>query len=545
MGGTADKFESAVEMSDTEKDTIVVDRSAPEAQDIIVLECIHKRYGSTHAVNNVSMSFRAGEVHALLGENGAGKSTIGKIIGGLVPPDEGRILVDGQETRFRGVASARGFGIAMVFQELSLAAHLSVADNICLGSEAGRCPTRLIHRRAESELCRRFLDEYQFDIDLKKPVADLSVANQQLVEVVKALVRNPRVLILDEPTAMLGVRENEKLLQVIRSVRARGVAIVFVTHHVEEVVKVADRVSLMKDGALVESFPMSDAVDAAFLIGKLVGRRARESVGRRATSIGVDMAKFANLPARGGGSADIPMRRGEVVALYGVVGSGTERIGHAMVGLADIHPATITLAGSAFRPRSPAAAAKQGVSYLPSGRAANCILPSRSVRENLMVTQLTPILKRGVLQDRLERDHTQDQLKRLKTRYADYDHSIVALSGGNQQKVLFGRALGRSSSILVLEDPTAGVDIGAKRDIHELLAARVQDGLSVLLISSDLLETIAIAHVVYTVIGGRIVRKYENPTIDDEANIISDVLGGSRSADEESRRSWPHLGTPE
>ena len=516
--------------------------SARGARSIIVLDKIHKRYGSTHAVNNVSMSFAAGEVHALLGENGAGKSTIGKILGGLVFPDEGRILFEGHEVRFRNVAAARDRGIAMVFQELSLAPHLTVRDNICLGSEAARHPTQLIRRRSETDLCKRFLAENEFDIDLKARAGDLSVANQQLVEVIKALARMPRVLILDEPTAMLGVRENEKLINIIKNVRAQGVAIIFVTHHVEEVIKVADRISLMKDGGLVDSFPMSEDVDAPFLVGKLVGGGARAALRTGAGTVGTEVFRLSNLPMRNEGRADIPIRRGEVVGLYGVVGSGCERIGHAMVGLADIRPATMTLSGSHFQPRSPAEAAKRGVSYLPSGRAANCILASRSVRENLMISQLRIVQRRGILRDRIEREEAHRQLRRLKTRYADYDHSIVSLSGGNQQKVVFGRSLGRSSSLLVLEDPTAGVDVGAKQDIHELLEDRARDGLSILLISSDLLETIAVAHVIYTIIGGMIVRKYENPTIDDEADIISDVLGGSISVGQKlynsSSQTW-------
>jgi ribose transport system ATP-binding protein len=278
---------------------------------------------------------------------------------------------------------------------------------------------------------------------------------------------------------------------------------------------------------LVDSFPVTKDLDAASLVGKLVGGGARAALRKGAGSTGVEVARIANLPARNDARADIPIRRGEVVGLYGVVGSGCETIGHAMVGLANIRPATITLSGSAFQPRSPADAAKRGVSYLASGRAANCILASRSIRENLMISQLATVQKKGILHEGIEREQAQHQLRRLKTRYADYDHSITSLSGGNQQKVVFGRSLGRSSSLLVLEDPTAGVDIGAKQDIHELLEDRAQDGLSILLVSSDLLETIAVAHVIYTVIGGLIVRRYENPTMDDEADIISDVLGGS------------------
>ena len=496
-----------------------------EVRDIVVLENIHKRYGSTHAVNDVSLRFSKGEVHAVLGENGAGKSTVGKIVGGVTPADEGRLIFDDREIRFRTIAEARNLGIAMVFQELSLVPHLTVRENICLGMEAVGHPLSLLHRRQEIELCRKLLAEYQFDFDLDMRVGDLSVANQQLVEVVKALARKPRVLILDEPTAMLGVRENEKLMRIIRNVRSQGVAIIFVTHHVEEVIEVADRVSLMKDGRLVDSFALTKTMDAAYLVGKLVGGAARKAAARQTAEGGKEVARISGLPTRGGGTIDIAIRQGQVVGLYGVVGSGCEKIGHAFVGLSDIRPSTITLNGAPFRPQDPAGASRNGVSYLPSGRAANCILPTRSIRENLMISQLNGIHKRGLVREREERDQTQRQLKRFKTRYANYDDLIVSLSGGNQQKVVFGRSLGRGGSLLVLEDPTAGVDIGAKQDIHDLLRERIKDGLSVLLISSDLLETIAICDVIYTVIGGEIVRKYDAPSLDDEVDIIADVLG--------------------
>jgi ribose transport system ATP-binding protein len=513
---------------------------APATREIVVLQNIHKRFGSTHAVNNVSIRFVTGEVHALLGENGAGKSTLGKIVGGLFPPDEGRLLLDGTEVHYRNIAEARSRGLAMVFQELSLVPDLTVRENICLGMESAHHPFSLLPKRKEIEFCRSLLAEYEFDFDLDARVRDLSVASQQLIEVVKALARQPRVLILDEPTAMLGVRENEKLLNIIRSARQRGMAVIFVTHHVEEVIEVADRVSLMKDGLLVDSFAVTEDMTTAYIIAKLVGGSGAKASGTLRKAAGEEVVHIAGLPARNGGQVNVSVRRGEVVGLYGVVGSGCERIGNAVVGLADIRPSTMTLAGAPYRPATPAHAARRGVSYLPSGRAVNCVLPSRSSRENLMLSQLSRVQKAGVLRDRTERELTKKQLSRFRARYADYDDPITSLSGGNQQKVVLGRSLGREGVLLVLEDPTAGVDIGSKQDIHELIRGRAAEGAAVLLISSDLPETIAICDVIYTVIGGKIVRKFENPTLDDEAEIIADVLG-SRVEDSEHTAGQFHL----
>ncbi len=494
--------------------------------EVVILERLSKRFDSTQAVKDVSLTFRAGEVHAVLGENGAGKSTVGKIMGGLVLPDEGKIFVDGKETLPRSVAEARNLGIAMVFQELSLVADLTVRENIFLGMEFARHPFSLLRKKAEEERCLALFAEYNFDFDVNARVRSLSVANQQLIEVVKALACKPRVLILDEPTAMLGVRENEKLLGIIRSARTRGVAVIFITHHVEEVIEVADRVSLMKDGALIESFPMTEDIDVAFIVGKLVGKSRSMEGRKQAPALGREVFAIHDQAGRRDERHDISVSAGLVVGLYGVVGSGCEAIGRAAVGLADIRPSTMTLMDRSYRPSSPAQAARKGVSYLPSGRAANSVLPSRSTRENLMISQLDQAQVSGVIRNGVERQLTRSLLDRFRTRYADYDDPITSLSGGNQQKVMIARCLGRASKLIVLEDPTAGVDVGSKQDIHELIRDRAAAGLAVLLISSDLLETIAISDVIYTVLRGQIVRKYMHPTIEDEANIIADVLGG-------------------
>jgi ribose transport system ATP-binding protein len=479
--------------------------SAPP--EVVILEHISKRFGPTQAVKDVSLGFRTGEVHAVLGENGAGKSTLGKIMGGLVQPDEGRLLLNGRETRLHSVADAREHGFAMVFQELSLVPDLTVRENIYLGMETAPHPFSLLKKKAEEERCCALFAEYNFDFDLNASARNLSVANQQLIEVVKALARKPRVLILDEPSAMLGVRENEKLMGIIRSARSQGMAVIFITHHVEEVVEVADRVTLMKDGALVESFRMTKDIDAGFIVTKLVGRSRSMGGGKQAPSIGHEVFVIQGLSGLRDERVELSVCSGEVVGLYGVVGSGCERIGRAAVGLADIHPSTMKLLGNQYRPSSPAHAARQGVSYLPSGRAANCILPSRSTRENLMISQLDQTQQFGVIKDGVERALTQSLLTRFRTRHANYDDPITSLSGGNQQKVMIARCLGRASKLIVLEDPTAGVDVASKQDIHELVRNRAASGLAVLLISSDLLETIAVSDVIYTIIRDQVVRK--------------------------------------
>ncbi|MGQ9366869.1 sugar ABC transporter ATP-binding protein [Azospirillum sp. ST 5-10] len=494
---------------------------------------VSKSFGPTRALNGVSIDFHACRVHCILGENGAGKSTVGKILGGLYGPDEGEVLIDGSPVALRGTAQARRHGVAMVFQELSLIPHLTVRENICLGMERRRHPLARLRRRDEEALCRTLLDRFGLAFALDAPVRTLSVANQQLLEVVKGLAQQPRLLILDEPTAMLGVAEKEKLLAIIRRVKADGAAVIFVTHHVDEVVEVADQVSLMKDGRLVDSFALTPEIDAEFVIAKLTGEHRAAVATARVARPGAEIIRFEGLPARRGRLASISVRQGEIVGLYGVVGCGRERMARAVVGLGEMGEAGISRRGAAHRPRNPAAAARLGIAYLPSGRAANGILPNRSIRENLMLTQLGRHHKAGVLSDAAERRRTEGQLARMRTRYRTADDPITSLSGGNQQKVILGRCLERGAELVVLEDPTAGVDIAAKRDIHDLIRERAAEGLGVLLVSSDLAETIALCDAVYTIIDGHIVNVYSPPTLDDEPAIVADVLGRKPAADDD------------
>lgn len=501
--------------------------AAAEPSVVAELRNVSKSFGPTRALRSVSLAIRSGEVHCILGENGAGKSTIAKILGGIYLPDDGEILIGGRSVRVATVADARRLGIAMVFQELSLVPDLTVWENIRLGMEGTGNPFTLTRRRTEEAVGRRLLERFDVALDLRARVGSLAVADQQLLEVTKALARQPRLLLLDEPTAMLGVVEKEKLIRVIRDLKADGTTVIFVTHHVEEVVEVADRVTLMKDGRRVESFDVTPRTSVEEIVGKLAGDSAARATERRRSSPGDVVLRFGGLQGRKPGLDVIEMRSGEVVGLYGVAGCGRERMARAAVGL-DKLKGTLDFRGRPHRPRSPAAAARAGIAYLPAGRAANCILPSRNIRENIMLSQLRRHQRAGMLRMRAERAETEQQLARFRTRYASAEDSITSLSGGNQQKVVLGRVLGRDSVLAVLEDPTVGVDIAAMQDIHDLIRERVAAGLGIILISSDLPEAIGLCDVIYTLIDDEIVDEYRNPTMADEPSIVADVLG-SRS----------------
>jgi ribose transport system ATP-binding protein len=499
----------------------------PTGTPIMAVRNLTKSFGATQALTNVSIDFLAGEIHCLLGENGAGKSTIGKIIGGLYAADCGEMVFQGRTVSFDSIRAARACGIAVVYQELSLAPDLSIRANLQLGSEGARHPFAKLKHKAEAEQARTVLRKLGLAIDVEQKVRDVSVATQQLVEIAKALMQKPKLVIFDEPTAMLGAVEKRKFFDVLRALREAGTASVLITHHIEDVMEVSDRVSIMRNGKLVDSFAMDAGIDSETVLERLTGKKITASAARKHSFGAETFLQIDNAVHRNGDSAALSARRGEIVGFYGVVGCGAEKIVHGLTGLADVRPLSFVLDGAAFNPRSTVHALARGVSYSPSGRASNGIFSTRSIRENLNLTQLSRLSKFGLISNRIECDSSDELLKRFKVKFGDAGHLITSLSGGNQQKVLLARAMARAQKLLVLEEPTAGIDVEAKNEIHERIRDLAGTGVTVILVSSDLMETIALCDSVFTMYGGNVVRKYADPQLDDQASIIADVLGQS------------------
>ncbi|HCL3320105.1 TPA: sugar ABC transporter ATP-binding protein [Pseudomonas aeruginosa] len=491
---------------------------------------LSKRFGATQALKGVSIGFLKGEVHCLLGENGAGKSTIGKIISGLYPPDEGQVRFMNREVQINSIKDSQALGIAVVFQELSVLADLTVRENICLGSEG-----RVWRQPASTEtgLVASLLAELDLNVDLDVRTGDLPIASQQLIEIAKALIKSPRLIILDEPTAMLNANEKSKLYQVIHRLKQQGIGIIFVTHHLEEVMQLADRVSIMRNGQLIDSLLISQVNDQAHLSELIAGRQLKGAATRTARV-------FSQAPVltvkgvRGAPAEGIAVRRGEIVGLYGVVGCGRELIMDAVVGLAPKSGLELHLNGSSYAPTTPAKAAQQGIAFLPTGRAANCVFGAMSIRENLSIQHLYKVSRLGWINLKRERQEVEARVSEVRTRLATPEQPLTDLSGGNQQKVLLARCLTYSSSLLVLEDPTAGIDIGAKEEIHNLLRKLTDEGLSILLISSDLPETLQLSDVIHTMYQGAIIGTYEQPESEETPAILRDVLGGAVHRNEDN-----------
>lgn len=485
-----------------------------------------KRFGATRALDGVGMTFFPGKIHCVLGENGAGKSTLGKIIGGIHSNDAGTIAIEGREATLGTVQRARRLGIGIVFQELSLAPDLSVRANLLLGIEPHTHPFARLRRAWEYERVRAVLNRLKVHVDPEERVGQLPVATQQLLEVAKVLIRHPRMIVLDEPTAMLNEAEKQNLYMVLSSLCAEGATIALITHHLEDVEAVGDHVSIMRDGRVVDSFAVAGASDSKMVAEKLSG--VRSSQAREVAKPEAGAAPFLRIDGlcdRAGRAAPLALRRGEIIGLYGVVGCGAEHVGNALAGLRPASELHVTIDGYRHVIRTPAQARRLGIAYLPTGRASHGIFPTRSIRENLNVSLLSRYARGGLISRRREAAGTRLQLAASAVKYADVEDDIVHLSGGNQQKVLVARTLGAGSRVLILEDPTAGVDIESKRQIQDAIRARAAEGVAVILVSSDLPETIELVDTLFTLYAGRVVSQYSSPQLRDKAAIVADVIG--------------------
>jgi len=486
---------------------------------------LYKAFGSTQALRGAHLDLEAGRVCALLGENGSGKSTFAKIIAGAQGADRGTISRDGIEVTIDDPASARALGIAMVFQELSLAPDLDVVDNMFLGRErTGKLPG-FFDRKSEEKACRAMLDRLGLTLNLRRPIRSLGMAHKQMLEIGKALSQQPAILILDEPTASLTRREIEQLFALVQRMRDSGTAILYVTHHLREVLEIADHVSIMRDGRIAANREVTRQMTEADLVELLIGKTARLQPAAPVASSSVPLLEVSDLCTSTSHDVSFHIDNGEIVGLYGVVGCGREEIGRSLVGLHPLLDGTVKLSGQTYKARSPAHALAAGIGFLPSDRKQEGILPNRSIRENLMLSNLWPASRGGVIHQRRERTTAVGQLAALGVRFASAEHAITTLSGGNQQKVLFGRALAPRPKLLVLEDPTAGIDIGAKHDLYNTIRGHRVDGMSFLWMSSDLTETLTLCDRVYAMYDGRIVSEIVAPTMAHEDHLLAAVLG--------------------
>ncbi len=469
----------------------------------------------------------------MVGENGAGKSTLSKIIGGVYQPDDGELLLDGQPVRFGSPRAALAAGIATIAQELALVPARTVAENVFLGAEPRRWGVL-----DGLELRRRFAvlnERTGFGLDGDARVRDLRVADQQKVEILRAIARDARVILMDEPTASLTADETQRLLGIIRQLAAGGTAVVLVSHFLDEVLAVSSDVTVMRDGKVVRSGPARDETEAS-LVQAMIGRRLDTAFPeRRPLADGSPVVLRADGLRRRGAidGVSFEIREGEIVGLAGLVGSGRTEIARAIFGADRLDGGTVSVDGQAVRLRHPGDAIAAGIAMLPESRKEQGLHLARAVRENESMASLRSFAPRWVIDGRRERSAAQRLAADLDVRTASIETPVINLSGGNQQKVLFAKWLMRQPRVLIADEPTRGVDVGAKRQIYDLLQRLAGEGMAVLLISSEIEEVLALSHRVLVLRTGRIVAEFAGGEADKD-RVMAAAFQSVRPAREET-----------
>ena len=482
---------------------------------LLEMRGIDKHFPGVHAVRGVDFDLRAGEVHALVGENGAGKSTLMKVLAGVHPPEGGRILLDGREARISSPAVAVHLGIAMVHQELKLAPHLSVAENIFLGqlpaSRAGLVDWKELQRRAAEAL-----GVLGLSMDVNRTVSQLSVAEMQMVEIAKALRRHPRILIMDEPSAVLTPFELAKLFGVMRGARARGVGIIYISHRLEEIFEIADRTTVLKDGAKVNTVNVTD-VDKWQIVKMMVGRELGKNYPKRQHEIGEPVLELKDVCRRGRlKNISFSLRRGEVLGIAGLVGAGRSDLAQVIFGAETMDAGEIWINGQPVRIRSPKDAMHYRVGFLTEDRRQTGLFSWLTVRENISIANLRRVTRGGLLDLRREVRVVLALIERLRIATPTAEQKVENLSGGNQQRVVLAKWINTDSTIFLIDEPTRGIDVGSKEELYFLMNDLTSKGAAILMISSELPEILGMSDRILVMNKGRITAEFAGTEATEE-----------------------------
>jgi ribose transport system ATP-binding protein len=461
------------------------------ANPVLEVRDVTKSFPGVRALKGVSLTIRPGEVHALVGENGAGKSTLMKILAGAYRPDGGQVILDGKPVHFHTPHEARSAGIGIIYQELTVAANLTVAENVFLGSE----PRKFGFVKDTAQMERRtqeVLDKLGAGFKASRRAAHLSVAEQQQIEIARALFYRSRILVMDEPTAALSDRETERLFDVVRQLRADGLAIIYISHRMAEIYDLADRLSVFRDGEFVGELDRSE-FSSERVIEMMVGRRLEDFYKRNEMAVGDRILEVRNL---GDGdrvkSASFQLRRGEVVGLAGLVGAGRTELARLIFGADKKRTGEVWLDGKKLTVDHPLDAVRAGIGYVPEDRKLQGVFLQMSCRDNIAMNILGRTATAGIINFRSVNERANGQAKSLRVRAASLASKAGGLSGGNQQKLLLARWLEINPRVLILDEPTRGVDVGSKAEIYMLIQQLVEKGMGVLFISSELPEIVGI-----------------------------------------------------
>jgi ABC-type sugar transport system ATPase subunit len=493
-----------------------------KAPTLIKAKGVYKEFPGVMALTNVDFDLRPGEVHVLLGENGAGKSTLIKIFSGLYTKDGGQIFVNGEETEIGSPLEALKLGITTIYQEFNLVSTLTVAENIFLGKE--KMKHRLIDWKRMFSEADILLESLDMHVDSRTVVRDLGVAEKQMVEIAKALSEKAKILILDEPTAVLTAREIEKLFSIIKNLRNQGVGIIYISHRLDEIPLVGDRVTVLRDGALVGTIGIHEG-DQSTWIRMMVGRELKDKFPARQVQRGKELLRVENLSRRGVlDNISFTLHRGEILGIAGLVGAGRTELGRALFGADKISEGKIFLNGKATTIASPSDAIDNRICYLPEDRKTHGVVLILSVRDNLTLPSLGRLCFNNIINRKKEKKLADEYVAKLQIRTPSLDRKVMFLSGGNQQKVFIAKWLCAQSDLFIFDEPTRGIDVGAKVEVYYLMNELVRLGAGIVMISSELPEILGMSDHILVMRKGRITGEFDREGATQE-KILSRAWG--------------------
>lgn len=476
---------------------------------------INKSFSGVSVLEQVELVVEGGKVVALLGENGAGKSTLMKILTGEYRADSGDILIDDRVVSIKTTDDARRYRIGMIHQELNLFPNLSIAENFLIGNEEMFKKSGFILTRKLKEKVQEILRQVNLQREPHELVADLGIGEQQLVEIGKALLQDVQFLVMDEPTAALTESETERLFEIVSSLKQNGVGIVYISHRLEELYIIADQVSVLRDGKFIATRDMKTA-DENELVSMMVGRTVEERYPKTASSPGDTLLKARNVKTDKVKDATLEVRAGEIVGLGGLMGAGRTELVSAFAGVDMIRDGEFEFKGRSVRFKSPKQAIEQGIAFVTEDRKSQGLILSFSVVDNMSLPTLNVRSTLGFIRRGRERDFTEELINRLHIKVASSDQSAGSLSGGNQQKIVIGKWIAKNPDLLILDEPTRGIDVGAKQEIYELMNEFKAQGRGILMISSDLPELMGICDRIYVMHEGRVMGEIKSETMTNE-----------------------------
>lgn len=492
---------------------------------IVEMKQIHKSFYSVNVLRGVDFDLFSGEIHALMGENGAGKSTLVKILTGIHKSNQGEIFYKGNQTEFSSPKDAEKNGMAVIHQELNIIPYLTVAENMFLGKELKATPFGILKTKEMNQRTKEYLNRLGIDMDPQKPAGELSVGQQQMIEIARAIAANTEVLIMDEPTAALTDREIETLFKVMDQLRQEGVAIIYISHRMEEIFRMCNRITVLRDG---QSIGTKNTNETSFeeIVKMMVGRELGERFPDRTADIGDTYFSVENLSLEGVfNNISFDVKKGEILGVAGLMGAGRTEIMEAIFGARKKSSGTIVLDGKELSIKKPHHAIKAGIGFITEDRKDEGLVLGLTVRENLSIPNLKTLSNQTIMSDNKEKQFSKDMIEKLRIKTSSSEQEVKSLSGGNQQKVVFGKWLGINPKLLILDEPTRGVDVGAKKEIYSIMNEETKKGKSIIMVSSELPEILGMSDRIMVIHEGKVTAILDKADANQE-KIMEAATGG-------------------